>query len=371
MNEKEISIKSALDGIQVPSDQLDRIIEEACKEEQRPAAKITRKRNKWLMSVAASILVLGISAASLTASPALANYLAELPVIGNVFSIFAEEEAGLVSYQLFSEEIGLSETSNDVEISIEQAVYDGTTVTFTYKMISDKKLGPTTQIMGIPEVIELEPGNASMDWETVDGGIAGIVAIPAVLPEEAGQVNVRWEPDTIQTEQGEIEGDWKFEFAVSQLSTDPIALDEQVYADGVTVQFNKITFTDVSINLDYQQLVDPALLKVWENVEAEMIAEDNLGNVYKVPYNGGSVEGGARTREDFKWTATMRGLDPAATKLTFYPFAHVGRYTDERGPESIKIEFDALEIDLIDHSYQFLKDPVIPALPEPEDEEGE
>ncbi|WKA55581.1 DUF5643 domain-containing protein [Planococcus shixiaomingii] len=205
-----------------------------------------------------------------------------------------------------------------------------------------------------------------MEWDAAEGGIAGIVSMPH-LNEKAAQVNVLWEPGSIVTEQGEIIGDWKFEFAVSQLTKEPFALDKKVAESGVTVYFTEVTVTDIAVNIAYQQMVEPSLLENSGAVEAEVIAKDNLGTVYEVPYNGGSTEAGARTWEDIKWTATMRSLNPQATSLTFYPFAHTSWMINQKDVRSKRIEFDALEINLIDATHKIVKDPVVLTLPKPDE----
>lgn len=365
MTGKEISIKSAIENIPVPEERLNQIIDDAFFD--TSAFKAKKRRKNWLYPIAAaSILFVGISAASLTASPALANYMAQLPVVGNVFTIFAENEKGLESYERFSEEVGLSQTSNGITITIDQAVYDGTNVTFSYFISSEKDLTGIRSIAGFPLLLEAEGPSSGMQLDEAAGGTAGIASI-VHLNEESSQVNVHWEPKSIETETEKIEGDWKFEFAVSQLKTEPIVLDEKVENSGVTVHFTEFTITDVAVNIAYQQLVDPSLLENTGAVEAELIAKDNLGNVYEVPYNGGSTEAGARTREDLKWTATIRGLDPNATSMTFYPFAHISWMIDEDTVKSKQVELDAIEIDLIDGTHKIVKYTTLPVLPDPEE----
>lgn len=365
MNDKEILIKKTMEHIEVPEDRLNSIIDDAFFETSAP---VKEKRRNWLIpAMAASILFIGLFTATLSTSTVLANYMAQIPVIGNVFSIFAEEEEALMQYERFSENVKLSQSSNGVTITIDQAVYDGTNVTFTYSVFTDRDLDESTRITGFPQLIEAEGVNASMDWKLTEDGLVGINTIPH-LDEESAQVNVLWEPKSLYSDSGEIEGDWKFEFAVDQLSSDPILLDELHTAGGVSIHFTEVTFTDVAVNIAYQQLVDPALLEVWEAVEVELIAGDNLGNVYKVPHNGGASYGGAVTREDIFWTATMRGLDPLATSLTFYPFGHVGRVEEGKDPESIRIEFDALEINMLEGTYRIIEDPVFPVFEEEQQE---
>ena len=364
MNGKEILIKKAIEHIEVPEDRLDQIIEDAFLA--TPAPKAKKNWRKWIFPVAAaSVLAVGISAATLTASPALANYMAQLPVIGNVFSIFAEGEHGLEVYERFSEDVGLMETSNGITVSIEQAVYDGTQVTFTYKITSEKELDSSAHLTASPILLEAEGPSGGMEWEPVEGGIAGIAEITH-LDEDAEQVNVLWEPESLYTEAGEIQGDWKFEFAIEQLEKESISLDEKVSASGVTVHFTDLSFTEVSVNIAYQQLVEPSLLEEYLYVEAELVVQDDLGNVYKVPYNGGGTPEDARTAEDFEWTATIRGLAPEASKLTFYPFAHVSYPMIAGLPDSKRVDFDALEFNLKDGTHKIIKDPEVPEVPMPE-----
>ncbi|MFC4712070.1 DUF4179 domain-containing protein [Planococcus dechangensis] len=366
MNGNENSIKKAMEHIKIPENRLEAIIDNAFFETCAPKNK---KRRNWLIpAIAASLLFVGLFTATLSTSTVFANYMTQVPVIGNVFSIFAEEEEGLLQYERFSEKVKLSQSSNGVTISIDQAVYDGTNVTFTYTVFADRDLDESTRITGFPELLEAEGVNASMDWKLTEDGLVGINTIPH-LDGEAAQVNVLWEPKSLYTENGEIEGDWKFEFAVDQLKKDPIMLNEINTEGGVSIHFTEVTFTDIAVNIAYQQLVDPALLEVWENVEVELIAGDNLGNVYRVPHNGGAAYGGAITQEDIFWTATMRGLDPLATSLTFYPFGHVSRLEEGKDPEFIRIEFDALEINMLEGSYRIIEDPVFPVFEEPEEEE--
>lgn len=369
MKDKEISIRSSLETIHVPTQKLDQIIDDALF---NPPVQKQRRKKRFYQVAAAAAIFIGISMTSIIASPALANFVAQIPVIGTVFDYFAKDNDEFESYGRFSESVGLSQSSKGIDIIIEQAVYDGTNVTLSFMLKSEESLGEAFQIVGIPNVIGAEGSNTGMKYEYIEN--VGYVGLITITPDfkndiERAQANVSWEPNTIITDTKEIEGNWAFEFAVSQISAEPIVVDEKVTADGVTVHLKEVTVTDVSVNMDYQQLVEPALLEEWEFVEAELIASDNLGNVYKVPYNGGSTDGSSRTREDFNWTATLGGLNPEATSLTFYPFATISRFNSETNDsEWEKLEFDAIEIDLINQTYKIVKNPTIPELPkEPED----
>ncbi|CEG23745.1 hypothetical protein BN1080_02749 [Planococcus massiliensis] len=357
MNGKENSIKEALENIEVPEARLDAIIEESFWETSAAPVK-EKRRNRWMPAVATAVLVAGISAATLSATPALAHYMAQLPVIGSVFSIFAENPRGAAAFEEFSEDVALTQTSNGITISIDEAVYDGTKLTFTYRVASEEPLASSAYLTNSPQLLEAEGPTGGMQWEIVDGAIVGISEITH-LDEEAEFVNVIWEPQTLYTEEKEIPGDWKFEFAVKQLKQTPVPLDEKVSSDGVTIHLQELTITDVAVNIAYQQLVDPAIVEAGNFVEAELIAKDNLGNVYEMPYSGGSTPGDALTAEDFEWTASFSGLDPNASTLTFYPFGHIS------GPaiEPERVEFDALQFNLKDGTHRLIEDPTVPKPP--------
>lgn len=361
MTEKEISIKSSLETILVPTQKLDQIIDDTLFN--KPVQK-KKSKKRFYQVAAAAVLILGVGTTSMISSPAFANFVAQIPVIGNVFGYFETDD--YESYARFSESVGLSQSSEGIDIDIDQAVFDGTSVTLSFILKSENPLGDALQIKGHPVVKGVDGKNTNLKFEYVENvGFVGLYTLTPNFESEMAQVSISWEPDTIITDKKEIEGNWAFEFTVSQISKEPIILDEKVKTDGVTVHLKELTVTDVSVNIEYQQLVEPSLLEEWEFVEAELIASDNLGNVYKVPYNGGSTNGSARTREDFNWTATLRGLNSQATFLTLYPIAQVSRFnTETEESESKHLIFNAIKVDLINQSHFLVENPTIPTLPE-------
>lgn len=361
MKDKESSIKPSIDAIQVPSDKLDAIIDDALYE---PTIKKTVVK-KWIYpAAAAAILVIGMTTTTMIASPTLANMVVQIPVIGNVFNFLGIDESSFKDYEQFSAAIGLLESSNGIDLVIDQAIYDGTNVTLSFLLETDKRLGRGVMFENFPSVNGAQ-GNADVQVEYIENvGYVGAIRLTPDFRNEKSEVNISWEPGAIVTEDEEIKGDWKFDFAIKKISDEPMVFNEKVKTEGVTVHLKEATFTDVSVNIDYQQLVDPAYLTEWRYVEAELIAQDNLGKVYEVPYNGGYADGSAKTAEDLHWSATLSGLDPKATSLTFYPIATMSGFNLET--ESIevkKIEFDALKVDLTNRSHEIIENPDVPKLP--------
>ena len=61
-----------------------------------------------------------------------------------------------------------------------------------------------------------------------------------------------------------------------------------------------------------------------------------------MPYNGGTGTKDGDSSEDITWNATIHGLDPEATSITFYPFAHVSNSQSDNK----RIDFDPIIVEL-------------------------
>lgn len=328
--------KKALDEIPVPTDKLDAILTDTFKKKTK---KFTLKR--WVKySAAVAILSLGmITSANL--SPAFANFITQIPIMGHAFEYFILQEDYYEAYGDISTDIGMSAESNGVELLIEQAFFDGNTVTLSYVLRTEKKFDTSPTFGNVPTV-EGSWNNAGYEAEYIED--IGYVGMMTVLNwgNTKDKVNVVWKPKSITFDDQTIDGDWKFAFSLDKLEGTQIEINEQVSKDGVTVKLIDAIKTDVNLTIKYMQEILPSVLDEWSAVEAELSAIDNLGNEYEVPYNGGVVTEDAITNEDFRWNATIHGLNPDATSITFYPFAHLSKI----GTEAIRIDFDPIVVEL-------------------------
>lgn len=333
--DKQKDVKKALNKIPVPTDKLDAILIDTFKEKKK-AKRFTVKR--WMKySAAAVILSLGVIT-SANLSPA---FIAQIPIMGHAFEYFILQEDYYEAYEEISTDIGVSSESNGVELIIEQAFFDGNTVTLSYVLRTEEEFD-TLPIFGNTPTVEGSWDNAGGEAEYIEG--VGYVGMMNVLNLENTKetVNVVWKPKSITFDEKTIEGDWKFAFSLDQLEGTHMEINEQVSKEGVTVKLIDIIKTDVNLTINYLQDVLPPVVDRWSGVEAELFAVDNLGNEYQVPYNGGSGTKGGNTSEDITWNATVHGLDPEATSITFYPFAHLSNM----GEDFIRIDFDPIFVEL-------------------------
>ena len=133
--------KEALNEIPVPSAELDVILEDAFKKEK----KLLRLPFKRTIKYTIAVGVLSIcTISSAYVSPAFANLVSQIPIIGYAFEHFILQEEYYESYEEIRTQIGLVAESNGVELIIEQAFYDGNTVTLSYVLRTEGKLGKIT-----------------------------------------------------------------------------------------------------------------------------------------------------------------------------------------------------------------------------------
>ncbi|MCM3757245.1 DUF4179 domain-containing protein [Sporosarcina aquimarina] len=315
---KQNHFKEALNEIPVPSDELDMILADAF--------EIKKKRKfpfKKTVAYTASVAILSLcTISSAYVSPAFAKFVTKIPVVGEAFDYFISQEDYYQAYDEISTNIGLLSTSNGIDLIIEKAFYDGNVVTLSYVIKSDVDLGTFPSFENMP-TLDSKTSSGGFEGYYIEGiGHVGMMTLNST--DSVGDtVNVLWEPTAIVIDDKTIEGDWNFAFSLNALEGTHIPINKHVSTEGVTVELIDAVKTDVNLTINYLQDVNPSVHEEWMAVEAELRAIDNLGNEYQVPYNGGVGTKGADSGEDLTWNATVHGLNPEATSITFYPFAHL------------------------------------------------
>lgn len=165
-------IKQIIENIEVPLDQLDRAIHKGIEQSQvRP-----RKRKKSIMLGA--VAMLGIILCSGFVSPKIGAVLADVPLIGFMYKI-EKHDPGLHIAMMDDNKIALNKIleSNEVLITIEDIVYDGTRLAFTYHQDEYDEIYPLN-IKVDGEVINFSESLHELESEN---GFRGLIEI---FPEE-------------------------------------------------------------------------------------------------------------------------------------------------------------------------------------------
>lgn len=274
-----------------------------------------KKRMGWKMNVAAAAVVVGLSTATIGLTfPA---YAGNIPIIGDIFRFLDNEKTGLYdNYKEYSTEMNLTQDSNGIKITINDAVFDGETVAITYSIESDRDLGEVLY-MGTPDI----KGSTGMAGSS---GITKIddyhyVGLDKVTPFglASDTADIKWKIGSIsRTDTGEkIKGNWKFAFSLPATDSQTQLTNQSVEQNGVTVNIEKVAFTPMSFIVHYNQHASQQVQDKWHEAYVELKIKDDLGNVYSGEGNGGSGT------DDYtlNWSKTFEKLEPNATKLIVTP----------------------------------------------------
>ncbi|GAA0180995.1 DUF4179 domain-containing protein [Clostridium sediminicola] len=297
-------------------------------------------RSKRIIAAAIAGLVIGSTAFIGITNP---TYAAEIPIIGDIFRLLDNGRTGV--YDLYKEnanEINIIKESNGIQMKINDAIFDGKTITYTYEIKTDKDLGENP-LIGI---------GPSLDIVDYEGGLTGSEKVEKVsegkyigrssysISGELDRVNCKLNIKDILVcelnKEEKIKGKWLFTFQLEAVESNSKVINQGTEKEGISATIDKINKTPMSFILEYTQQVPEEYRNDWDNVTTELIVKDDLGNVYKGEVNGG--EGNILTGI-MNWSMTFRKLDGKATKLIVTPKVYIstvagGVSFDEKGNET-------------------------------------
>lgn len=300
------------------------------------------KPNRVGRMAAAVFLGGGVLTASFMTIPAIAN---QIPFVQNILSYFADD-ALPSNYTDYAEIVNQVQSSNGIDIMIENAVYDGTNVFLTYAIKTEIDLGEMPRADGF---LNVEPSSGNGGTGSIEKiNETTYVGVEKITPHFDGKspekIMVEWEPlaFTNSQENKHFQGDWKFEFTLSQLPTNTQLLEETITHDGLSITMNSLETTEMTAALQYDYYIDEALLEKWPFITVELVqAKDNLGNVYELNSNGGVSHHNGTINEG---GSTLYSLHPEAKSLTLTPKVYYanssGEVVKEENVKPITIDLD-------------------------------
>ncbi|WP_134686725.1 DUF4179 domain-containing protein [Brevibacillus migulae] len=270
-------------------------------------------------------------------------YAASIPVIGDIFRFLDNGRTGV--YDLYKEnanDINMAKESNGIQFKIQDAIFDGKTVSFTYEITSKRDLGEKPLISMPPLNIQGYTGGltGSNHVEKIAEG-SYIGQADYSIDGEMDRVKCMITFDSIRlidtSNKEEIKGKWSFAFQLDAVKRKEIIVNQSVEKDGFTIKIDKIQKTPMSFVMMYSQLVPEAYRNHLVDVTVDFEVRDDVGNIYEGRQNGGQ---GDTSTGLMNWSMTFKKLDERATKLvvipTIYCSANSGGVSfDEKGNETI------------------------------------
>ncbi|MDM5245939.1 DUF4179 domain-containing protein [Lysinibacillus sp. G4S2] len=281
----------------------------------------TRKRMpKWVRHIAVAAII-GISMIT-TVNIAFPTLASQIPFMKNIASYFDNKSTMFENFDSYATEIGQVHSSNGLSMMIENAVYDGTSLTISFALETDTDLGDSPFIEGdFMDFKGAVGGGGSSRLEKIgDNKYIGLANVTPHFDKEApDELEITWKPKAfLNTDKDtKVEGDWAFNFKVSKLAGELQLVNETVTNYDVTARFTALGKNDMSTVIHYEYEVVPEVLKKWPEVTVQFDQlRDNLGNTYVVNGNGAKSEDSGIS---YKSSATVQTIDPAATSITFVP----------------------------------------------------
>ncbi|WP_110112090.1 DUF4179 domain-containing protein [Bacillus sp. CGMCC 1.16541] len=280
------------------------------------------RKSKWKKQLIAAAVLGGLSATTIGLS--FPTYASNLPLVGNIFTLLDETLYG--NYKEYSQELNLIENDKGIAITINDALFDGETVSVTYSVQTEQPLGKDIMLMGPPMSLKGFSAGSGSDQLTqiAENKYVGIARVSGMDGEKQDVANVKWNIEGIKdmNEEREINGNWNFAFSIPATNSTMHEVQKSSEKDGVKVNIQSISQTPVSTILHYNQEVSYDVTKEWSMVDVQLQVEDDLGHEYVGQGNGGIGD----DHYNINWSHTFEKLHPEAKRLIITPIVELRNF---------------------------------------------
>jgi len=244
------------------------------------------------------------------------TYADEIPFLGNIFK-FINKEGIYDNYKENSDELNLTQESNGIKMTVNEAIYDGNTVILTFTIESEEDLGENPEIYQTP-FIKDESGGAtpSKISKSEDNIYRGMTDFEAHNGHD--EARVQWNIDSIIPDlqnSSEIKGNWSFDFHLKATEQKQFVVDQSSEQAGIKAVINKVTINPMNFLVKYSEYFPKEVASIWDITQIDIDVKDNLGNDYTLI----SQQGGSNYSLEMHHNATFSKLHPEASHLIITP----------------------------------------------------
>lgn len=164
---------------------------------------------------------MGVSAATLGLG--FPTYAGSLPIIGDIFRFLDNDRTGLYeNYKEFSTELNMTKESNGIKVTINDAIFDGRTVSVTYSIESEQDLGDKPFIFGNLDMESEGMGGSSQISKVADKKYVGMVTATHHNSNRKDSIKVRWNIGSIEVpeKKKEVKGNWNFALTLKAMDSE-------------------------------------------------------------------------------------------------------------------------------------------------------
>ena len=322
--------------------------------------KNIKKKNNWKKKTIVAATAIFVSTASF--GIAFPSYAKNMPIVGDIFKAIDTCKTGI--YDNFKEnanEINSTKISNGIEITLNEIVFSGKSLTFTYTLKTDMNLGDYWTLCG--EVISKgQERQGPMFFSSKHKKINKntYVGMEDVLfddfiknPKDEISFNLKvnaiYYHDRESGESKPLEGDWNFNVNdLKSVKGRAETVNKSIENKGITVNIDEISKYPMSTFIRYSQKVNEEVNKKWEHITVFLGIKDDLGNVY--PSTGSF--GIEKNKNNLELSEFCGDIKKGAKKIILTPKVHFSNQdrllsdSDFKGEEMKEINLDEIIIDL-------------------------
>lgn len=300
--------------------------------------KIKNGKRKILYAISSVAAVFAILVGSSYYSPALANSLSQIPIIGSVFGdsnligLQRAHEKGLTS------EIGETQTINGISVTLGEVLYDQNNITIGLIIESEKELGEHYFGTGMDFTIDGELPNGSSGYMEYIHSATTRTAIEDITVTE--DMPNAFELGLIL--HGENDETWYFSTPVTQLANiTKVPINHSEIVEDIELTVTELTISETGLGIAYKGSEEGTNFELSRGRYIEFLVLDQDGNEIKNHYGG--VTGQTLKNMVFTSNKKFDPIDSGVTELTITPYLALptdgGGVEFDEDDESREIEF--------------------------------
>ncbi|WP_397538589.1 DUF4179 domain-containing protein [Rummeliibacillus pycnus] len=334
-----------INKIEVPQSDVRAVIKKGITKAQKEKT-VKRKSKRLAIPLIASSLVFGFFGSGFVV-PQMGHVLADVPIIGKVYSPFHDSVGKNLAASKLVTELNERAVSNGVGVTINGVYYDGGRISVTFKV---DHLSPKSNDFWY----DVKIADGSDKWSSAaqyDGRITSEGCVGQLLidyPDKDLPKHMTL-PLTF-TEFNGVKGQWKFDIPIHQLANKKVNIGQSVQSDekDLKMNFETITFGKGSAILDYKSIY--SLVGKNDMTRIDKVTDDK-GNIIDVLTSGtefGRKRVGNRIESEER--STIGKIPENAKFLKIYPYVrYSGSYVTHpldrkgfemkstRGDETLKV----------------------------------
>lgn len=284
--------------------------------------KIRRpKPVRWRKIAAAASISIGLSSAALFGL-SFTSFAQEIPIIGQVFKWF-NDDGFFENYSEQAKELAMTQEDNGISMTVNEAIFDGKTLYVTYELTSEKDLGESPWLDGMPDLLDntdIWTLSTRHDIKKIDSThYAGITTAQIYPVDRLDEGNFEFTINEVLPDESmdgqSVPVNLTFQFDLRATENKEQLVNNKVEQNDVTVTVKKVMYTPMSFMIYYDENLTTELMELWDFITVDIVVKDDIGNEYANRHNGGSSNSSTLLNH----TNTFERLDPKATKLIITP----------------------------------------------------